>query len=143
MSHATLQFGSLLKEWRARRRVSQLDLACQGEISTRHLSFLETGRAQPSRDMVLHLAEQLEVPLRDRNTLLTAAGYAPVYQERPLGDPGLRPARSPVISAPAGTFTMTAEIWGRKAAVTRLCWPPILVPMRTSVWPSQSGRLQM
>jgi transcriptional regulator with XRE-family HTH domain len=92
MSHATLQFGSLLKEWRQRRRVSQLDLACQGEISTRHLSFLETGRAQPSREMVLHLAEQLAVPLRDRNTLLTAAGYAPIYRERPLGDPGLRPA---------------------------------------------------
>jgi transcriptional regulator with XRE-family HTH domain len=92
MSHATLQFGSLLKEWRQRRRVSQLDLACQGEVSTRHLSFLETGRAQPSREMVLHLAEQLEVPLRDRNTLLAAAGFAPMYQERPLGDPGLRPA---------------------------------------------------
>jgi transcriptional regulator with XRE-family HTH domain len=92
MSHATLQFGALLKEWRQRRRVSQLDLACQGEVSTRHLSFLETGRAQPSREMVLHLAEQLEVPLRDRNTLLAAAGFAPMYQERPLGDPGLRPA---------------------------------------------------
>jgi transcriptional regulator with XRE-family HTH domain len=92
MSHATLQFGSLLKEWRQRRRVSQLDLACQGEVSTRHLSFLETGRAQPSREMVLHLAEQLEVPLRDRNTLLTAAGFAPMYRERPLGDPGLQPA---------------------------------------------------
>ena len=63
-----------------------------GEVSTRHLSFLETGRAQPSREMVLHLAEQLEVPLRDRNTLLTAAGFAPVYRERPLSDPDLRPA---------------------------------------------------
>jgi transcriptional regulator with XRE-family HTH domain len=80
------------EEWRQRRRVSQLDLACQGEVSTRHLSFLETGRAQPSRGMVLHLAEQLEVPLRDRNTLLTAAGFAPICRERPLGDPGLRPA---------------------------------------------------
>ena len=88
MSH----FGPLLREWRLRRRVSQLDLACQGEVSTRHLSFLETGRAQPSREMVLHLAEQLEVPLRDRNTLLSAAGFAPVYRERPLGDPGMRPA---------------------------------------------------
>jgi transcriptional regulator with XRE-family HTH domain len=87
-----MQFGSLLREWRQRRRVSQLDLACMGEVSTRHLSFLETGRAQPSRDMVLHLAEQLEVPLRDRNTLLTAAGFAPVFRERPLGDPTLRPA---------------------------------------------------
>jgi transcriptional regulator with XRE-family HTH domain len=96
MSQAPLQagvhFGSLLREWRTRRRVSQLDLACMGEVSTRHLSFLETGRSQPSREMVLHLAEQLEVPLRDRNTLLTAAGYAPVFRERPLGDPGMRPA---------------------------------------------------
>jgi transcriptional regulator with XRE-family HTH domain len=92
MSQAAIQFGSLLKEWRQRRRVSQLDLACMGEVSTRHLSFLETGRAQPSREMVLHLAEQLEVPLRDRNTLLTAAGFAPVFRERPLGDPELRPA---------------------------------------------------
>jgi transcriptional regulator with XRE-family HTH domain len=92
MSQVTVQFGSLLKEWRQRRRVSQLDLACMGEVSTRHLSFLETGRAQPSREMVLHLAEQLEVPLRDRNTLLTAAGFAPVFRERPLGDPELRPA---------------------------------------------------
>src|ERR1700710_379656 len=63
-----------------------------GEVSTRPLSFLETGRAQPSREMVLHLAEQLEVPLRDRNTLLTAAGFAPVFRERPLGEPGLQPA---------------------------------------------------
>jgi transcriptional regulator with XRE-family HTH domain len=90
--HAGVQFGSLLREWRSRRRVSQLDLACMGEVSTRHLSFLETGRSQPSREMVLHLAEQLEVPLRDRNTLLTAAGYAPVYRERPLADPAMRPA---------------------------------------------------
>jgi transcriptional regulator with XRE-family HTH domain len=92
MSQASVQFGSLLREWRQRRRVSQLDLACMGEVSTRHLSFLETGRAQPSREMVLHLAEQLEVPLRDRNTLLTAAGFAPVFRERPLGDLGLQPA---------------------------------------------------
>lgn len=92
MSQAARQFGPLLKEWRQRRRISQLDLACMGEVSTRHLSFLETGRAQPSREMVLHLAEQLEVPLRDRNTMLTAAGYAAVFRERPLNDPGLRPA---------------------------------------------------
>jgi transcriptional regulator with XRE-family HTH domain len=92
MSQVSVQFGSLLREWRQRRRVSQLDLACMGEVSTRHLSFLETGRAQPSREMVLHLAEQLEVPLRDRNTLLTSAGYAAVFRERPLGDPGMRPA---------------------------------------------------
>jgi transcriptional regulator with XRE-family HTH domain len=83
----------MLREWRQRRRISQLDLACQGNISTRHLSFLETGRSRPSREMVLHLAEQLEVPLRERNMLLTAAGFAPVYRETALDDPGLRAAR--------------------------------------------------
>jgi len=93
MSQIASDFGSLLREWRQRRRISQLDLACQGNISTRHLSFLETGRSRPSRDMVLHLAEELEISLRDRNQLLTAAGFAPVYSERPLTDPGLRAAR--------------------------------------------------
>jgi transcriptional regulator with XRE-family HTH domain len=86
----------LLREWRQRRRLSQLDLACNAEISTRHLSFLETGRAQPSREMVLHLAVQLEVPLREQNVLLLAAGYAPVFPERPLSDPALQTARKAV-----------------------------------------------
>jgi transcriptional regulator with XRE-family HTH domain len=76
--------------------MSQLDLACEADISTRHLSFLETGRSQPSRDMVLHLAERLDVPLRDRNVLLVAAGYAPVFPERTLADPALRAARNAV-----------------------------------------------
>ena len=93
MSHTASNFGPLLREWRQRRRISQLDLACQGNISTRHLSFLETGRARPSRDMVLHLAEELDVPLRERNNLLTAAGFAPVYREGQLTDPSLRAAR--------------------------------------------------
>lgn len=88
--------GDLLREWRQRRRMSQLDLASEAEISTRHLSFLETGRAQPSRDMVLHLAEQLEVPLRERNVLLVAAGFAPVFAERSLEDPALQAARKAV-----------------------------------------------
>ena len=64
--------GSMLREWRQRRRMSQLDLACEAEISTRHLSFVESGRSQPSREMVMHLAERLEVPLRERNLLLVA-----------------------------------------------------------------------
>src|SRR4051794_6575091 len=85
--------GDHLREWRQRRRLSQLDLALDAEISTRHLSFLETGRAQPSRDMVMLLAEQLEVPLRERNVLLMAAGFAPVFVERALDDPALAPAR--------------------------------------------------
>ena len=85
--------GTLIRDWRQRRHMSQLDLACEAEVSTRHLSFVETGRAQPSRDMVLHLAELLEVPLRDRNRLLLAAGYAPAFPERPLDDPALSAAR--------------------------------------------------
>ena len=86
----------MLREWRQRRRKSQLELSLDAEISTRHLSFLETGRSQPSREMVLRLAERLDVPLRDRNVLLHAAGYASVFPERPLDDPALRIAREAV-----------------------------------------------
>src|SRR6266545_2828079 len=82
----SLTVGPLLRSWRQRRRLSQLDVSARAAISTRHLSFLETGRARPSREMVLHLAEELDVPLRERNTLLVAAGYAPVYQETALHD---------------------------------------------------------
>src|SRR5258707_1903249 len=88
--------GDLLRDWRRRRRLSQLDLACEAEISTRHLSFLETGRSVPSREMVLHLAEQLEVPKRDRNVLLVAAGYAPIFPERSIQDPLLQSARKAI-----------------------------------------------
>jgi transcriptional regulator with XRE-family HTH domain len=83
----TRPVGELLRQWREQRRLSQLDLALQAEVSTRHLSFLETGRASPSRDMVLRLAEQLEVPLRDRNTLLLSAGFAPAYSETAVDSP--------------------------------------------------------
>jgi transcriptional regulator with XRE-family HTH domain len=93
---ATLSVGTQLREWRQRRRLSQLDLSVDAEVSTRHLSFVETGRALPSREMVLRLADRLEVPLRERNRLLTAAGYAPMYAERPLDDPALRAAREAV-----------------------------------------------
>jgi transcriptional regulator with XRE-family HTH domain len=88
--------GDHLRSWRQRRRMSQLDLACEADISTRHVSFLETGRARPSRDMVLHLAERLDVPLRERNVLLVAAGFAPVFVERTLDDPALCAAREAV-----------------------------------------------
>lgn len=88
--------GDHLRDWRQRRRMSQLDLACEAEISTRHLSFLETGRAQPSRDMLLHLADQLSIPLRERNVILVAAGFAPVFPERALDDPALAAARRAV-----------------------------------------------
>ena len=81
--------GDLLREWRRHRRLSQLDLASGAEISTRHLSFMESGRAQPSRDMVLRLAEYLEIPLRERNQLLAAAGFAAAYRERAYNDPAL------------------------------------------------------
>jgi transcriptional regulator with XRE-family HTH domain len=85
--------GELLRAWRERRRLSQLDLSIQADISTRHLSFVETGRSTPSREMVLRLADQLEVPLRERNRLLLAAGYAPVYPETALGSPRLSVVR--------------------------------------------------
>ena len=90
----TQAFGECLREWRQRRRLSQLDLALDAEISARHLSFMETGRAKPSRDMVLRLAAELEIPLRDRNVLLLAAGYAPAYADRPLDDSSLAAARA-------------------------------------------------
>ncbi|HEX6998998.1 MAG TPA: helix-turn-helix transcriptional regulator [Gammaproteobacteria bacterium] len=85
--------GALLREWRTRRRLSQLDLALDADISPRHLSFLETGRSRPSREMVLRLAERLEVPLRERNELLVAAGFAPSFPERTLDDAALAAAR--------------------------------------------------
>jgi transcriptional regulator with XRE-family HTH domain len=85
--------GQLIKQWRERRRLSQLSLAVDAEISTRHLSFIETGRSQPSRDMVLLLARALEVPPRGRNDLLAAAGYAPVYRETALDAPQMSDVR--------------------------------------------------
>ncbi|WP_233852883.1 helix-turn-helix domain-containing protein [Paraburkholderia sp. HD33-4] len=93
---STRAVGDLLREWRQRRRMSQLLLATEADISTRHLSFVESGRALPSREMVMHLAERLEVPLRARNALLVAAGYAPLFRERPLSDPQLAAAREAV-----------------------------------------------
>ncbi|MDM0024252.1 helix-turn-helix domain-containing protein [Variovorax saccharolyticus] len=89
-------FGAHLRHWRQHRRLSQLDLAHEAQVSTRHLSYVETGRAEPSREMVLRLAERLEVPLRERNALLVAAGYAPMYRERSLDDPAMAAARRAV-----------------------------------------------
>lgn len=85
--------GELLRDWRNRRRLSQLDLSLEANVSARHLSFIETGRARPSRELILHLAEQLDVPLRDRNTLLLAAGFAPVFEETALEDESMVPVR--------------------------------------------------
>lgn len=85
----TIQIGDLLREWRGIKRMSQLQLALEAGISQRHLSFVESGRSAPSRDMVLNLAEKLDMPLRQRNRLLLSAGFAPAYGERELADPSL------------------------------------------------------
>ncbi|MGA8681043.1 MAG: helix-turn-helix transcriptional regulator, partial [Acidimicrobiales bacterium] len=85
--------GELLREWRNRRRMSQLQLAAESAVSTRHLSFIESGRARPSREMLLHLARALEVPLREQNGLLLAAGFSPAYTESSLDAPHMAPVR--------------------------------------------------
>jgi transcriptional regulator with XRE-family HTH domain len=85
--------GALLRDWRQRRRMTQMDLALEADVSARHLSFIETGRSTPSAEMVKHLAEQLDVPLRERNELLLAAGYAPAYGQRDLDEPEMGPVR--------------------------------------------------
>jgi transcriptional regulator with XRE-family HTH domain len=88
--------GEHLREWRQRRRLSQLDLAGDADISARHLSFVETGRSQPSREMILRLADRLDIPMRERNVLFAAAGYAPMFPERVLDDPALTAARDAI-----------------------------------------------
>jgi transcriptional regulator with XRE-family HTH domain len=94
--------GALLREWRRRRRLSQLDLALGADVSARHLSFVETGRSRPSRELLLHLAEHLDVPLRERNALLLAAGYAPVHGQRSLDDEAMAPVREALDKVLAG-----------------------------------------
>src|SRR3954454_20140840 len=88
-----MDFGPMLRTWRTRRRLSQLELALDANVSARHLSFVETGRSRPSEHMVLHLAETLEVPLRERNRLLLAAGYAPHFSQQTLDDAELQAVR--------------------------------------------------
>jgi transcriptional regulator with XRE-family HTH domain len=99
---AATPIGGLLRTWRERRRLSQLELAGAADISARHISFLETGRSVPSRGMLLRLAERLQIPLRERNALLLSAGYAPMYAERRLDDPALQQARKAVELVIAG-----------------------------------------
>src|SRR5688572_631016 len=90
---AESSFGTLLQRWRRVRGKSQLDLAMEAQVSPRHVSFVETGRSTPSREMILTLSSALDVPLRERNALLAAAGYAPVYRETKLDAPEMEPAR--------------------------------------------------
>ncbi len=112
--------GALLRGWRQRRRLSQLELALEAGVSSRHLSFVETGRSHPSAEMVLHLAEQLDVPLRDRNHLLLAAGYAPAYAQRDLDAPEMGPVRDAIEQVLRGHEPFPAVVidrhWGLVAA---------------------------
>jgi transcriptional regulator with XRE-family HTH domain len=91
-----LPVGELLRQWRERRRLSQLDLAIEADISTRHLSFVETGRSKPSSDMILRITEQLDVPLRERNRVLLAGGFAPIYPETELAAPEMTQVRAAI-----------------------------------------------
>src|ERR671918_2962305 len=98
MATATLQptVGGLVREWRERRRLTQLEVALDAGISARHLSFVETGRSKPGRGMLLSVTERLAIPYRERNELLLAAGYPPAFPERSLQDPALSPVRNPL-----------------------------------------------
>lgn len=143
--------GVLLRQWRERRRLSQLELSIQAQISTRHLSFVETGRSAPSRDMVLQLTDRLEVPLRERNRLLLAAGFAPVYSEVSYDDPDPRmdAIRSAVRQLLAGHEPYPAVVVDRAwnlveanssiAIFTDLVAPHLLIPpanvLRASLHP--------
>ncbi|OBI23604.1 helix-turn-helix domain-containing protein [Mycobacterium sp. E2497] len=164
MSHAAV--GALLREWRERRRVSQLDLSLTVGVSARHVSFIETGRSRPSAEMVLALAEGLDIPLRERNTLLLAAGFAPRYQSRPLEDAAMTPARDAVqrlldahdpypgividrcwnivganAAASALTAGLPAELLGPPANVYRLSLHPDGLAGRTLNFPEWAGYL--
>jgi transcriptional regulator with XRE-family HTH domain len=111
--------GVLLRDWRRRRRMTQMDLALEAAVSARHLSFIETGRSTPSAEMVKHLAEQLDVPLRERNELLLAAGYAPAYGQRDLDEPEMGPVREALDRVLAGHEPFPAVVvdrhWGMVA----------------------------
>jgi transcriptional regulator with XRE-family HTH domain len=130
--------GQLLREWRERRRLSQLDLAIQAEISARHLSFVETGRSQPTAAMILRLTEHLDVPLRERNTLLLAGGYAPAYPQHGLDAPELGNVRAALRQVLAGHEPYPAVVvdrwWDMQdansgvAVLTEGCAPDLLTP---------------
>jgi transcriptional regulator with XRE-family HTH domain len=114
------RIGALLRDWRQRRRMSQLDLALEAGVSARHVSFVETGRSRPSAEMVVQLSEHLDVPLRDRNALLLAAGYAPAYAQRDLDEPAMGPVREAIDRVLRGHEPYPAIVvdrhWGLVAA---------------------------
>lgn len=150
MATSSETIGDLLRDWRQRRRLSQLDLATEAEVSTRHLSFVESGRASPSRDMLLRLAEPLAMPLRERNRLLLAGGYAPIYGERPFRAPEMAAVNEAVDQVLKGHEPFPALAVDRhwtliaaNAALTSLLAgvaPGVLVPpvnvLRLSLHPS-------
>jgi transcriptional regulator with XRE-family HTH domain len=143
-----------LREWRGKRRMSQLELASEAEISTRHLSFLETGRSQASREMLLHLSEQLDIPLRERNVMLVAAGYAPVFEERPLASPEMAAARQAVERVLKGhepfpalaidrhwqLVSANAAVGPLLAGVDEALLKPSINVLRLSLQPSQTSQ---
>lgn len=114
------QVGDLLREWRNRRRLTQLDLALDAEISQRHLSFIELGRAKPSREMILRLCEKLDVPLRERNVLLVTAGFAPDFPERSLNDPSFAAAHRAIDSILLGFEPNPAFVIDRHWTIVKL-----------------------
>jgi transcriptional regulator with XRE-family HTH domain len=109
--------GAALHGWRTRRRVSQLELALRARTTQRHVSFIESGRSVPGRAMILRLAEALEIPLRERNALLLAAGYAPVFPEKSLEDPALAPVREALDRILDGHLPYPAVVTDRNADV--------------------------
>lgn len=138
MAMTDTRVGTLLREWRQRRRLSQLDLALEAGVSARHLSFVETGRSRPSPELVLGLADVLDVPLRERNQLLLAAGYAPRYGELDLDDPSLAPVKRAIELVLRGHEPYPALVvdrqWGMVAANRGIgvflegCAPELLEP---------------
>ena len=146
---ATPPVGQLLREWRERRRISQLDLSIQADISARHLSFVETGRSRPTPGMILRLSEQLDVPLRERNALLLAGGYAPAYPEHSLDEPEMARLRAALRQILTGHEPYPALVVNRwwdmldgnaaVAVLTKGCDPELLAPpvnaLRVSLHP--------
>lgn len=146
--------GEQLRDWRDRRRLSQMELALQAEVSTRHLSFIETGRAKPSREMILRLAERMELPLRDRNQLLLSGGYAPVYSQTSLDDPSMdavREAMGQLLEShepyPAVVIDQTWDLIAGNSSIDLLtvgCAPWLLSPhpnaLRISLHPEGMAR---